>query len=104
MTAGPVDEAKVYSLEERYGELDGEISALYASRFAAVNETLTTDQRAALVKLRNLDVVPQGAYLFSTPVSMPVIPNTDFMFGIGSLPADVGQLTAPAGFGNANSH
>ena len=48
-----------------------EVSALYASRFSAVNKTLTAGQRAALVKLRNLDVVPEGAYRFSTPVAMP---------------------------------
>jgi hypothetical protein len=80
MTGGTIDKDKVYSLIKRYGELDGQMSALYATRFTAVNKTLTSDQRTALVKLRNLDVVPQGAYLFSTPVSMPNIPNTDYMF------------------------
>ena len=102
MTGGTVNKTKVYALIERYGELDGKMSELYATRFAAVNETLTSTQRAALVKLRNLDVVPQGAYLFSTPVAMPPIPNTDFMFGVGSLPANAGQTTAPASFGNTS--
>jgi hypothetical protein len=51
-----------------------------------------------LVKLRNLDVVPAGAYKFSTPVAMPVIPKTDFMFDIGSAPKNEGQTTPPAGF------
>jgi hypothetical protein len=98
MDGETVDKEKVYSLIERYGELDGQISALYASRFAAVNQTLTDSQRAALVKLRNLDVVPQGAYLFSTPVDMPEVPDTDFMFGVGDVPQDAGQTTAPASF------
>ena len=98
MTGVTINETKVYSLIERYGELDGQMSALYATRFAAVNETLTSTQRAALVKLRNLDVVPQGAYLYSTPVAMPAIPNTDFMFGVGNLPDNAGQITAPASF------
>jgi hypothetical protein len=64
MTGGTIDEELVYTLIERYGELDGEMSALYATRFAQVNSTLTDAQRAALVQLRNLTVVPQGVYLF----------------------------------------
>jgi roadblock/LC7 domain-containing protein len=46
------------------------MSALYAARFSAVNETLTEAQRSALIALRDLDVVPQGGYCFSTPVVM----------------------------------
>jgi hypothetical protein len=102
MNGGIVDKTKVYSLIERYGELDGQLSALYASRFSAVNNTLTDTQRTALIKLRNLDVVPPGAYMFSTPVAMPSIPDTDFLFGIGSVPANAGQTAAPAGFGETN--
>ena len=97
-----IDKEKVYSLIERYGELDGKMSALYATRFSAVNKTLTADQRATLVKLRNLDVVPEGAYRFSTPVAMPEVPNTDFMFGVGEVPQDAGQTTPPESFGKSN--
>ncbi|MEQ8168036.1 MAG: Spy/CpxP family protein refolding chaperone [Candidatus Eremiobacterota bacterium] len=93
-----IDKEKVYSLIERYGELDGQMSALYAVRFAEVNKTLTSTQRAALVKLRNLDVVPKGAYRFSTEVDMPSIPNTDFLFGTGNPPQNEGQLVAPEAF------
>ncbi|MEI7556444.1 hypothetical protein [Candidatus Chlorohelix sp.] len=102
MTGGTIDKEMVYSLIKRYGELDGQMSALYASRFSQVNKTLTETQRAALVKLRNLDVVPQGAYMFSTSTAMPQLPNTDFMFGTGSAPTNAGQLTAPASFGSTN--
>ncbi len=98
MSGSTVDKDLVYSLIKRYGELDGQVSALYATRFAAVSKTLTDAQRAALIKLRDLDVVPQGAYLFSTPVAMPSVPSTDFMFGVGSLPANAGQTTPPASF------
>jgi hypothetical protein len=98
ITGGTVDKEEVYSLIERYGELDGQMSALYATRFSAVNETLTETQRAALIALRDLDVVPHGAYCFSTPVAMPEIPNTDFMFGVGNAPENAGQLVAPDGF------
>jgi hypothetical protein len=103
ITGGTIDKEKVYFLIERYGELDGQMSALYATRFSAVNKTLTETQRAAIIKLRNLDVVPQGAYCFSTPVAMPTIPNTDFMFGVGNVPEDAGQLTAPESFGITNN-
>ena len=98
MTGGTIDKEKVYSLIERYGELDGEMSALYATRFSEVNKTLTETQRAALIKLRDLNVVPQGAYCFSTPVPMPQMPNTDFIFGVGNVPENAGQLVAPDGF------
>ena len=102
LTGGTVDKAKVYSLIERYGALDGRMSALYARRFAQVNRTLSDAQRAVLVKLRNLDVVPEGAYRFSTPVAMPEIPVTDFLFGVGGMPENAGQMIAPASFGKSN--
>jgi phosphatidylethanolamine-binding protein (PEBP) family uncharacterized protein len=102
ITGGAIDKEKVYRLIMHYGELDGQLSALYTSRFSAVNKTLTETQRASLVKLRNLDVVPHGAYRFSTPVPMPEISDTDFLFGAGSPPQDAGQTTAPASFSNSN--
>jgi len=102
MAGGTVDKEKVYTLIERYGALDGQMSALYASRFAAVNKTLTEAQRAELIKLRNLDVVPEGAYRFSSPVDMPEISNNDYMFGVGTVPENPGQTTAPDGFEKSN--
>jgi uncharacterized membrane protein len=101
MTGGTVDQQKVYSLIERYGELDGTVSALYAQRFAEVNRTLTDTQRAALVRLRDLDAEVKGVYLFSTPVDTPVLPDTDFFFGTAAMPADAGSFDVPAGFGSA---
>ena len=98
MTGQSMDKEKVYSLIKSYGELDGQVSGLYASRFAEVNKTLTADQRAALVKLRNLTVVPKGAYFFSTPINYPALPSTDYLFGVGQAPSSSGQLTAPSGF------
>jgi hypothetical protein len=103
ITGGTVDKDLVYSLIKRYGELDGQMSALYAARFAAVNKTLTDAQRTALIRLRDLDVAPQGGYLFSTPVAMPVVPNTDFMFGAGNVPANAGQTAPPDTFGSTDN-
>ena len=101
MTGGTVDQQKVCSLIERYGELDGTVSALYAQRFAEVNRTLTDTQRAALVKLRDLDADVKGVYLFSTPVDTPALPDTDFFFGTAAMPADAGTFEVPEGFGSA---
>jgi hypothetical protein len=84
MAGGTPDETTVLDLMERYGELDGEIIYRYATAFASVNETLTTEQRATLTKLRT-DLLgslayPSGAYLYSRAIAMPDIPNTDFLF------------------------
>ena len=63
--------------------MDGEISYFYATAFAEVAKTLTADQKKTLLKLRNLDskYTCKGAYLYSQAIDMPVIPNTDFLFG-----------------------
>ena len=98
-TGGTIDKEMVYTLIERYGYLDGEISALYAQRFSQVNASLTSEQRAALVKLRDLEVVPTGAYMFSKEIPMPEIPNVDYMFGNGGyIPENAGHYPVPAGF------
>ncbi len=56
------DKEKVLALGRRYGELDGEVSWYYTMAFAKVNRTLTEEQRAALVKLRNLDGYTSAPY------------------------------------------
>jgi len=99
MNGVSIDKAKVFSLISRYGELDGQISGLYAVRFSAVKRTLTASQTADLVKLRNLDIKPAGAFRYATAIAMPEIPSTDSLFGVGALPAEAGQATAPTGFG-----
>ena len=77
-----VDKDSVMVLSRRYGELDGEISYFYAKAFAEVAGTLTVDQKKTLMKLRNLDpkYTPKGAYLYSAPIDMSEISNTDFLF------------------------
>jgi hypothetical protein len=92
------DWEEVQTLIHRYGELDGKISCLYADRFTAVYQTLTSEQLEQLIKLRNLSVVPDGAYAFSEPIPYPALPNLDYFFGIGEMPADAGQYTVPEGF------
>ena len=64
------DRGKVLALGRRYGELDGEMSFLYAMAFASVNRTLTASQRAQLMKIRNLDGYQSAAaYLYSRPIT-----------------------------------
>lgn len=82
LNGGQADSGKVLALGRRYGELDGELSYLYVEAFATINKTLTTSQRVALMKLRNLDGYKSApAYLYSTPLSaMPDIKATDDFF------------------------
>lgn len=100
MNGQTLDKVKIYALIAHYGELDGSMSALYALRFGEVNKTLTAAQMAQLVTIRNLSVIPNGAYRFASPVTYPVVPDTDYLFGIGTVPADAGNSTPPANFSN----
>jgi Spy/CpxP family protein refolding chaperone len=76
------DRAKVLALGRRYGELDGEMSFLYAMAFASVNRTLTASQRAQLMKIRNLDRYKSAAaYLYSRPLTGQLeLPDTAQFF------------------------
>jgi Raf kinase inhibitor-like YbhB/YbcL family protein len=82
MKEASVDKGKVMALSKRYGELDGEISYYYATAFAQVAKTLSAEQKATLLRLRNLDAKFNctGAYLYSRAIPMPEVPNTDFLF------------------------
>jgi phosphatidylethanolamine-binding protein (PEBP) family uncharacterized protein len=82
LTGNKADKGKVLDLGRRYGELDGEMSWFYARAFAKVGRTLTSEQLAACVKLRNLDGYHSApAYLYSNPLQkLPVVPGSDFLF------------------------
>jgi Spy/CpxP family protein refolding chaperone len=84
LAGGLANKEKVLELSRHYGELDGELSFYYATRFAQVNKTLTAEQRATLTKLRGLDgYSPQGAFIYADPIESPQIQNTDFLFEPG---------------------
>ena len=95
-----IDKVAIYQLIARYGEIDGSMSGLYAIRFGAVNKTLTADQMITLRKIRNLDVVPTGVFRYATAVATPILPNTDYLFGLGIIPSDAGSSIPPTGFDN----
>jgi Spy/CpxP family protein refolding chaperone len=82
LAGGMPDRQKVIALGRRYGELDGEMSWLYATAFARVNKTLTDTQRASLMKLRNLDGYKSAeAFMYSRPLTGKLnLPDTDHFF------------------------
>lgn len=83
MTSETIDREAVMSLSERYGELDGAIIHAYATRFAEVNASLSDAQHARLESIvGGIGCVPaQGAFLYSQPIAMPAIADTDYLFG-----------------------
>jgi hypothetical protein len=78
------ESATVFSLMEKYGQLDGEIIYNLAANFTRVSQSLTSEQKAQLMALRKEmlgdQMYPSGAYLFSQAIPMPEIPNTNFLF------------------------
>jgi len=70
--------------------LDGEIVYNYVTTFAELGQSLSSDQEATLAALRTDAGVsePVGAYLYSEPIGMPEIMNTDFLFDDGEPPPD----------------
>jgi len=102
LSGSQTEKTKVLALGRRYGELDGEMSWIYATAFARVGRTLTADQRAACVKLRNLDGYHSApAYLYSNPMQkLPTLPSSDFLFSppppFSSAPASASLVPAAA--------
>jgi hypothetical protein len=77
------DKGSVLASSRRYGELDGEISYLYATAFAKIGQTLIPSQRDRMVRMRASNPSdPKGPFLYSTPIAMPTIENTGFLFGM----------------------
>lgn len=82
LSGGQASKEKVIALGRRYGELDGAVSYLYATAYASANKTLTSEQHATLMKLRNLDGYTSApAYIYSDPAPSAVaLPDTDHFF------------------------
>jgi hypothetical protein len=92
-----VDSTQIISLSHHYGELDGALVYNMAMHFANIKNSLTTEQFAQIQtttdSLGYLD--PNGGFLYSAPISMPNIINTDFFFVDGTLQhlPDTGQTS-----------
>ena len=84
LAGGTADQAVVLGLMDQYGAYDGEIIYNMAVNFSKVGQSLSADQKTQLVALRTEllgdQAHPTGAYLYSEPVPMPEIPNTDLLF------------------------
>lgn len=83
ITGGTADSLTVINLMKRYGELDGEIVYNFAKCFAEVYSKTTQDQMTKLFTYRKEilgDFTPKGAYLYATEITIPQIPDTDFLF------------------------
>ncbi len=82
LDGGAADSTAVQSLSEAYGSYDGEIIYLYAKYFSQIYQSMSSEQKDQIETLAsNLGyVAPQGAFLYSQPIAMPEIENTDFMF------------------------
>ncbi len=82
LSGGTADQSDVLSMSKVYGELDGEIIYYYATYFSGVYQSLSNSQKDELIKLADglgyLD--PTGAFLYSAPIEMPEIENTDYLF------------------------
>lgn len=75
------DQSRVLALSRRYGELDGQLSYLYGAAFAKVGQSLSPQQKQSLQALRQVDPKePKGPFLYSTPIAMPRIDDTDRFF------------------------
>lgn len=78
-----VNKADIQAWSALYGEYDGVYNFSMVEQFVKVGRTLTADQLNQLVVLRDLadyPCQPGKAFLFSTEVTEPAIPNTDFLF------------------------
>jgi hypothetical protein len=72
----------VQTLSEQYGIYDGEIIYEYATTFSQVYKSMDITQKNQLLTLANdLGYIdPSGAFIYSDPISMPLVENTDFLF------------------------
>ena len=75
------DAQRVQALSHRYGELDGELSYLYAVAFGKVGQSLNASQRNSLQAMRQVDPnEPKGPFIYSNPVRDLRIASTDSFF------------------------
>ncbi|MFN8241771.1 MAG: hypothetical protein U0X39_13605 [Bacteroidales bacterium] len=72
----------VQTLSEQYGRYDGEIIYAYATAFAQVYKSMTQSQKDQLTALADAlgYINPPGAFMYSEPVSLPSVANSDSFF------------------------
>jgi hypothetical protein len=82
LSGSTADSSLIYSLSDEYGRHDGMIIYLYASHFAQVYKSMSEEQKVTLKSLADdLGYIdPDVAFLYSEPISMPEIEDTDHFF------------------------
>jgi hypothetical protein len=82
LKGGVASSSAIQTLSEEYGSYDGEIIYAYATAFSQVYKSMNLTQKNQLLTLANdLGYIsPSGAFLYSDPISMPSVENTDFLF------------------------
>jgi hypothetical protein len=82
LKGGVASGSTIQTLSEHYGRYDGEIIYAYATTFSQVYKSMNTIQKNQLLSLANdLGYIgPSVAFLYSDPISMPSVENTDFLF------------------------
>jgi hypothetical protein len=74
------DSTMVMNWVGQYGAQDGALSFAYATAFASITRSVDEAQLSALRKLRNQDVLPSGAYIYSDPVPLTDDMDCSFLF------------------------
>ena len=82
LAGGSADSTAIGTLSEQYGRYDGKIIYLYATYFSRVYKSLSSAQKSSVENLgADLGYIdPSGAFLYSAPIPMPSVPETDFLF------------------------
>jgi hypothetical protein len=72
----------IETISRQYGSYDGELIYFYATYFTQIFHSLSDEQKAQILELGDQlgYTSPAGAFLYSAPIAMPVIENTDFLF------------------------
>lgn len=83
LEGGTISDETVLNLMGAYGQQDGAVVYFFARNFALINASLTDEQRAQLMAMRQQmlgGLTADQPFIYSQAVSMPDIPNTDFLF------------------------
>jgi Spy/CpxP family protein refolding chaperone len=85
-----VDRDRVLKLCRRYGELDGSMSYRYAAAFVSAGRSMSPEQKAAAMKLRNLEGYTSApAYVYSAAAPGDVqVGDTDHFFRAAGKPTN----------------
>ena len=78
----PLDSEEIMRLATEYGSIDGRISIMYAITFTEIYRSLSSQQIESIRAIaQDLGYEPcQGAFLYSEPIPMPFLENTDRFF------------------------